>query len=100
MSKKSMVEREKKRIRLQKKYSLKRKNLLKKYKIADSFYLKITIHSELQKLPKNSSKTRLRNRCWKTGRPRAIFQDFGLSRHVFREMAHNCFLPGVTKSSW
>ena len=41
-----------------------------------------------------------RNRCWKTGRPRAIFQDFGLSRHVFREMAHNCFLPGVTKSSW
>ena len=100
MSKKSMVEREKKRIRLQKKYSLKRKKLLKKYKIANSFDLKITIHAELQKLPKNSSKTRLRNRCSKTGRPRAIFQDFGLSRHVFREMAHNCFLPGVTKSSW
>jgi small subunit ribosomal protein S14 len=100
MAKKSMIEREKKRIKLYKKYALKRESLLKKYETAESFNSKLEIHSKLQKLPRNSSKTRIRNRCWKTGRPRGVFKDFGLSRHVFREMAHQCLLPGVTKSSW
>jgi len=100
MAKKSMIEREKKRIKLYKKYSLKRVNLLKKYNNEKSFNLKLELHSKLQKLPRNSSKTRIRNRCWKTGRSRGVFRDFGLSRHVFREMAHQCLLPGVTKSSW
>ena len=100
MAKKSMIEREKKRIKLTKKYDLKRTKLLKKYKIEENFNFKLELHSKLQKLPRNSSKTRLQNRCWKTGRPRGVFRDFGLSRHVFREMAHNCLLPGVTKSSW
>ena len=100
MAKKSMIEREKKRIKLYKKYSLKRANLLKKYNNEKSFNLKLELHSKLQKLPRNSSKTRIRNRCWKTGRSRGVFRDFGLSRHVFREMAHQCLLPGVTKSSW
>jgi len=95
-----MIEREKKRIRLEKKYALKRTNLLATYKIEKSFNEKLLIHSKLQKLPRNSAKTRIRNRCWKTGRPRGVFRDFGLSRHVFREMAHQCLLPGVTKSSW
>lgn len=95
-----MIEREKKRIKLYKKYSLKRANLLKKYQNEKSFNLKLEVHSKLQKLPRNSSKTRIRNRCWKTGRARGVFRDFGLSRHVFREMAHQCLLPGVTKSSW
>jgi small subunit ribosomal protein S14 len=100
MAKKSMIEREKKRIKLYKKYSLKRANLLKKYQNEKSFNLKLELHSKLQKLPRNSSKTRIRNRCWKTGRARGVFRDFGLSRHVFREMAHQCLLPGITKSSW
>jgi small subunit ribosomal protein S14 len=100
MAKKSMIEREKKRIRLYKKYVLKRATLLKNYQAAESFNSKMEIHSKLQKLPRNSAKTRIRNRCWKTGRPRGVFADFGLSRHVFREMAHQCLLPGVTKSSW
>ena len=100
MAKKSMIQREKKRIRLEKKYSFKRADLLTKYQNEKSFSGKIEIHSKLQKLPRNSAKTRIRNRCWKTGRPRGVFQDFGLSRHVFREMAHQCLLPGVTKSSW
>nr|YP_009029185.1 ribosomal protein S14 [Didymosphenia geminata]AGH28716.1 ribosomal protein S14 [Didymosphenia geminata] len=100
MAKKSMIEREKKRIKLEKKYSLKRSTLLKKYASENSFNLKLELHSKLQKLPRNSSKIRIRNRCWKTGRPRGVFRDFGLSRHVFREMAHQCLLPGVTKSSW
>lgn len=100
MAKKSMIEREKKRIRLEKKYSLKRVNLINEYKSATDFETKMEIHSKLQKLPRNSIKVRIRNRCWKTGRPRGVFRDFGISRHVFREMAHQCLLPGVTKSSW
>jgi len=100
MAKKSMIEREKKRIKLQKKYALKRINLLSKYKNEDSFSKKLELQSKIQKLPRNSAKTRIRNRCWKTGRPRGVFRDFGLSRHVIREMAHQCLLPGVTKSSW
>ena len=100
MAKKSMIEREKKRIRFEKKYSLKRRTLLSEYQTADSFASKMELHSKIQQLPRNSAKTRIRNRCWKTGRPRGVFRDFGLSRHVFREMAHQCLLPGVTKSSW
>jgi small subunit ribosomal protein S14 len=100
MAKKSMIEREKKRIRLEKKYALKRSSLLQTYKIEENFNIKLEIHSKIQKLPRNGAKTRIRNRCWKTGRPRGVFRDFGISRHVFREMAHQCLLPGVTKSSW
>lgn len=100
MAKKSMIERDKKRIKLNQKYALKRTNLLNKYRAEENFNMKLEIHSQLQKLPRNSSKTRIRNRCWKTGRPRGVFRDFGLSRHVVREMAHRCLLPGVRKSSW
>ena len=100
MAKKSMIEREKKRIKLEKKYALKRSNLLEKYRNEENFVKKMELHSQIQKLPRNSAKTRIRNRCWKTGRPRGVFRDFGISRHVFREMAHQCLLPGVTKSSW
>ena len=95
-----MIEREKKRIKLTKKYAVKRENLLEQYRNEKKFTVKLELHSQLQKLPRNSSKTRIRNRCWKTGRPRGVFRDFGLSRHVVREMAHQCLLPGVTKSSW
>ena len=100
MAKKSMIEREKKRIKLHAKYRLKRTELLKEYQLANTFSSKLEVHSKLQKLPRNSAKTRIRNRCWKTGRPRGVFRDFGLSRHVVREMAHQCLLPGITKSSW
>jgi len=100
MAKKSMIEREKKRIRLEKKYAPKRATLLGTYANEENFTKKMELHSKIQKLPRNSAKTRIRNRCWKTGRPRGVFRDFGISRHVFREMAHQCLLPGVTKSSW
>ena len=95
-----MIEREKKRIRLEKKYAIKRTVLLTNYQNEQDFAKKLELHSKIQKLPHNSAKTRIRNRCWKTGRPRGVFRDFGISRHVFREMAHQCLLPGVTKSSW
>lgn len=100
MAKKSMIEREYKRIKLEQKYRVKRLSLLKMYHNEKNFQKKFDLQFEIQKLPRNSSKIRIRNRCWKTGRPRGFFQDFGLSRHVIREMAHNCLLPGVTKSSW
>ena len=95
-----MIEREKKRIKLNNKYKIKRQNLLKQYQTTEDFNLKLEIHSKIQKLPRNSAKIRIRNRCWKTGRPRGFYRDFGVSRHVLREMAHQCLLPGVTKSSW
>jgi len=95
-----MIEREKKRIRLNNKYTPKRNKLIKQYQETEDFKLRLEIHSKIQKLPRNSAKIRIRNRCWKTGRPRGFYRDFGVSRHVLREMAHNCLLPGVTKSSW
>lgn len=95
-----MIEREKKRIKLNQKYQIKRNNLLKQYKETKDFNLKLEIHSKLQKLPRNSIKIRIRNRCWKTGRSRGVYRDFGISRHVLREMAHKCLLPGLKKSSW
>lgn len=55
---------------------------------------------KLQKLPKNSSSIRVRNRCVLTGRPRAYYRDFKLSRIAFRELALRGMIPGVTKSSW
>lgn len=100
MAKKSMIEREKKRIKLNSKYKIKRQNLLEQYKKTKDFESRLEIHSKIQKLPRNSTTIRIRNRCWKTGRSRGYYRDFGLSRHVLREMAHNCLLPGVTKSSW
>jgi len=100
MAKKSMIEREKKRIKLNKKYAEKRSTLLAKYRTTEDFTLKLEIHSKIQKLPRNSATNRIRNRCWKTGRPRGYYRDFGVSRHVLREMAHQCLLPGVRKSSW
>ncbi|ABD02335.1 small subunit ribosomal protein S14 [Thermostichus sp. MS-CIW-21] len=101
MAKKSMIEREKKRQRLVEKYREKRQQL--KAAMADPNIDQATrmeLHAQLQKLPRASSPTRLRNRCWKTGRPRGYFRDFGLCRNSLREMAHRGLLPGVVKSSW
>jgi len=100
MAKKIMVEREKKRINLNIKYRTKRESLLQQYQKTDGFKSKLDIHSKIQKLPRNSAKNRIRNRCWKTGRSRGYYRDFGISRHVLREMAHGCLLHGVKKSSW
>jgi small subunit ribosomal protein S14 len=100
MAKKSMLEREYKRKRLVTKYSEKRKEILKELKKAESLEQIFELNAKLQKLPRNSAPTRVRNRCWKTGRPRGFFRYFGLCRNAMREMAHDCVLPGVTKASW
>jgi small subunit ribosomal protein S14 len=100
MAKKSMIEREKRRTKLAAKYAQKRKTLLEEFANATSQQEKLEIHRQIQQLPRNSAPTRIRNRCWLTGRPRGYYRDFGVSRHVLREMAHQGLLPGVVKSSW
>ena len=95
-----MINRNIKRQKLVKKFSEKRSILLTSFKKAEDFEQKLVAHGKIQKLPRNSFKVRLRNRCWKTGRPRAVFRDFGLSRHSLRRLAHMGYLPGVKKSSW
>ena len=100
MAKKSMIEREKKRTRLRDKYAEKRETLKEDFRLAESLEDKLEIHAKLQELPRNSAPSRHRNRCWLTGRPRGYYRDFGLSRNVFRDWAHEGLLPGVVKSSW
>jgi small subunit ribosomal protein S14 len=56
--------------------------------------------NKLQKLPKNSAPSRVRNRCKLTGRPRGYLSKFGLCRNEFRRLANYGMIPGVTKSSW
>lgn len=101
MAKKSMIERNKKREKLVLKYSAKREELkaiLASPNTSDEeFY---AAQKKLIKLPRNSSKVRIRNRCNITGRPRAYIRKFGLSRITFRELASQGKIPGVTKSSW
>lgn len=89
MAKESMKARERKRQRLVEVYAEKRQKL----KDAGDW-------DALQKLPKNSSKVRLHNRCQFTGRPRGYMRQFGLSRVTFREMALEGKIPGVKKASW
>jgi len=100
MAKKSMIAREKKRQKLVERYSLKRQFLKQQLTNFSSFDELLLLQKKLQKLPRNSAPNRLHNRCWKTGRPRAYYRFFGLSRHVLREMAYEGLLPGVIKASW
>jgi small subunit ribosomal protein S14 len=100
MAKKSMIAREKKRQALVNKFSQKRKYLKQEFSQATSFEEKLAYHQKLQKLPRNSSPTRLGNRCAVTGRPKSVYRFFNLSRHVIREMAYAGLLPGVVKASW
>jgi small subunit ribosomal protein S14 len=89
MAKESMKAREAKRAKMVEKYAAKREELKK----AGDW-------DALQKLPRNSSKVRVRNRCKLTGRPRGYMSTFGVSRNVFRDMALFGLIPGVTKASW
>ena len=95
-----MLEREKKRKSLVTKYSKKRQIILNELKTAESLETIFELNEKIQKLPRNSARTRIRNRCWKTGRPRGYLRFFGLCRNAVRELAHDCFLPGVIKASW
>ena len=89
MSKKSIIARQLKREKIVERYAERRKKLKE-----EGRWL------ELQKLPRDSSPVRLRNRCQITGRPRAYIRRFGISRLKFRDMALDGKIPGVRKASW
>lgn len=95
-----MIEREKKRAKLVAKYAKKRADLKEEFRKETDPIAKLEIHAKIQQLPRNSAPSRKRNRCWLTGRSRGYYRDFGLSRNVIREWAHEGLLPGVVKSSW
>jgi len=100
MAKKGKVERERNVQKLSRKYFKNRTQYKKDFYHRKSLRERLRIHSEIQKLPRNSSLTRLHNRCQFSGRSRGYYRSFGLSRHFFRELTYLGVLPGVRKSSW
>ncbi|MEM9432302.1 MAG: 30S ribosomal protein S14 [Pseudomonadota bacterium] len=101
MAKKAMIEREKKRERLVKKYAAKRAALLaiandKDKPMEERFKARL----KLAELPRNSSATRLHNRCQLTGRPHAYYRKLKISRIALRDLGSNGQIPGMVKSSW
>lgn len=101
MAKASMINREKKRQRMVKKYATKRAQL--KAMIVDASLSeeeRVQAKIALNKLPRNSSPIRVRNRCTLTGRPHGYYRKFGLSRNKLREAAMRGDIPGLVKASW
>jgi len=101
MAKKSAIERNRKRSRLAKKYEGQRQRLKE---IADNRDLpmeeRFQARLKLAKLPRNSAKVRVQNRCEVTGRPRGVYRKFRMSRIALRELASTGQVPGMVKSSW
>lgn len=101
MAKKSIVNRNLKRIKIVEKYSSRRSEILtvlNDHSADDE--KKMAAREKLQMLPRDSSPVRLRNRCALTGRPRGVYKKFGLGRIKLREIAMKGEIPGVIKASW
>ena len=100
MARKSLIEREKKKMKLVAKHAEKRAALKEEQKRAATFEEKMETQRKLQKLPRNSNPSRVVRRCALTGRPKGVYRKFGLSRTKLRELAMSGKLPGIKKSSW
>ena len=101
MAKSSMVNREIKRMRLVKKYAVKRKELKAKVRnMSLSEEERREARKRLNMLPRDSSPSRVRNRCNITGRPHGYYRKFGLGRNKLREAAMRGDVPGLVKASW
>ena len=101
MAKVSMVEREKKRAKLVKKYAAKRASIKAQMKNPELSMEELeALVVQLQKLPRDSSPVRKRNRCNITGRPHGYYRKFGLGRNKLREAAMRGDVPGLRKASW
>jgi len=101
MAKKSMIAREKKRVKTVNRYSAKRQALKAVIKNPNSSYEEIELASlQLQKLPRDASAARQHNRCRITGRPHGYYRKFGLCRNKLREAAMRGDIPGLVKASW
>ena len=101
MAKKSAIEKNKLRRQLAKKFAGKRTRLLAvaNYE-SKSMEERFEARLKLAELPRSASKTRIRNRCEITGRPRAYYRKLGMSRIALRELGSNGLIPGLVKSSW
>ncbi|UJF23746.1 30S ribosomal protein S14 [Suttonella sp. R2A3] len=102
MAKRSMVNREAKRLKTVQKYAAKRHELKEIIRKVDTYSEeeRQVAQEKLQKLPRDASPARLQRRCRITGRPHAVYRRFGLSRIKLRELAMRGEVPGVKKSSW
>lgn len=101
MARKALIEKEKKRAKLTALKYTKRQELKKIVRsLTASEEEKVEAMKQLDKLPKNSSPIRMRNRCQLTGRPRGYYRKFKMSRLCFRELALEGLVPGVVKASW
>lgn len=101
MAKKSMINRQKKREKLVRKFAAKRAELKRRASdLSLSPEERQSAREKLAALPRNASPVRLRNRCAVSGRPRGVYREFMLSRIAFRDLAHEGKLPGVHKASW
>lgn len=101
MAKTSVLNRQKKREKLVRRYAAKRAELKRLAKdMSLSPEERMAAREKLAALPRNSSAVRLRNRCMVSGRPRGVYRKFMLSRIAFRELALEGKLPGVHKASW
>ena len=101
MAKTSMVNREIKRAKLAKQHGAKREALKKIISSTNASYEeKMEAVVKLQKLPRDSSESRQRNRCALTGRPRGVYAKFGLARNMLRKATMNGDVPGLRKASW
>ena len=101
MAKTNMVEREKRRIRTVKKYAARRAELKETIRSPKSSpEVRADAQEKLQKLPRDASQTRVRNRCQITGRSRGVYSKFGLARVKIRELANRGEIPGLSKASW
>ena len=101
MAKQSSIQKNLRRKFMVKKYQHRRLALKKKIKNKDlNLEERINFQSKLNALPRDSSSVRIRNRCEITGRARAVYRKFSLSRIKIRELSMDGFLPGVTKASW
>lgn len=101
MARQSIVNREQKRRKTVQKFAARRNELMTILKSSSvSEEEKAQAREKLQKLPRDSSPVRLRNRCALTGRPRGVFKKFGLARGKLREIALRGEIPGVIKASW
>ncbi|HTO43623.1 MAG TPA: 30S ribosomal protein S14 [Burkholderiales bacterium] len=101
MAKLALVNRERKRRTMVKKFASKRAELIsltQNPKLSDED--RYAARLRLQQLPRNASPVRLRNRCTLTGRPRGVFRKFGLARNKLRDIALRGEIPGVIKASW
>ena len=100
MAKQSMIQRERKREKLIVKYAIKRNSIKEELKNVQSFQERLELYKKFEKVPRNSSPSRNRNRCWVTGRSRGFYKDFGLSTTKNKLFNFSLIQSKITEKIW